>query len=114
MSLKSQITEDMKAAMRAGDKDRLKIVRLMLAAIKQVEVDTRTELDDAAADALGTVAGGSRGGSTAGSIRTFFRSDSSTRWARCSAMRSSARPIRSDSAGSERIALSIRFRHASV
>jgi len=48
MSLKTQITEDMKAAMRAGDKDRLKIVRLMLAAIKQVEVDTRAELDDAA------------------------------------------------------------------
>jgi uncharacterized protein YqeY len=48
MSLKSQITEDMKSAMRAGEKDRLKIVRLILAAIKQVEVDTRTELDDAA------------------------------------------------------------------
>jgi len=48
MSLKSQITEDMKSAMRAGEKDRLKIVRLILAAIKQVEIDTRTELDDAA------------------------------------------------------------------
>ncbi|MBT8086904.1 MAG: GatB/YqeY domain-containing protein [Gammaproteobacteria bacterium] len=48
MSLKSRITEDMKSAMRAGEKDRLKTVRLMLAAIKQVEIDKRTELDDAA------------------------------------------------------------------
>ena len=48
MSLKNQITEDMKSAMKAGDKDRLKVVRLMLAAIKQVEVDKRIELDDAA------------------------------------------------------------------
>ena len=48
MSLKGTITEDMKSAMRAGDKDRLKVVRLILAAIKQVEVDTREELDDAA------------------------------------------------------------------
>ena len=48
MSLKSQITEDMKSAMKAGEKDRLKVVRLVLAAIKQVEIDKRTELDDAA------------------------------------------------------------------
>jgi uncharacterized protein YqeY len=48
MLLKGKITEDMKSAMKAGDKDRLKVVRLMLAAIKQVEVDTRNELDDAA------------------------------------------------------------------
>ena len=48
MSLKGQITEDMKSAMKAGEKDRLKVVRLMLAAVKQIEVDTRTELDDAA------------------------------------------------------------------
>jgi len=48
MSLKDQITEDMKSAMKAGEKDRLKVVRLMLAAVKQIEVDTRTELDDAA------------------------------------------------------------------
>jgi hypothetical protein len=47
MSLKNQITEDMKSAMKAGEKDRLKVVRLILAAVKQVEVDTRTELDDA-------------------------------------------------------------------
>jgi uncharacterized protein YqeY len=48
MSLKDQITEDMKSAMKAGDKDRLKVVRLMLAAIKQIEIDKRIELDDAA------------------------------------------------------------------
>jgi len=38
----------MKAAMKAGDKDRLKVVRMVLAAIKQQEVDQRIELDDAA------------------------------------------------------------------
>ena len=48
MSLKGTITDDMKTAMKAGDKDRLRVVRLMLAAIKQIEVDQRTELDDAA------------------------------------------------------------------
>ena len=48
MSLKGTIADDMKTAMKAGDKDRLKVVRLILAAIKQVEVDTRSELDDAA------------------------------------------------------------------
>ena len=47
MSLKDTITEDMKSAMKAGDKDRLKVVRLIMAAIKQVEVDSRSELDDA-------------------------------------------------------------------
>ena len=48
MTLKGQIQDDMKTAMKAGDKDRLKVVRLILAAITQVEVDERTELDDAA------------------------------------------------------------------
>lgn len=48
MSLKNQITEDMKSAMKAGEKDRLKVVRLIRAAIKQVEIDKRIELDDAA------------------------------------------------------------------
>lgn len=48
MTLKGQIRDDMKTAMKAGDKDRLGVVRLMLAAIKQVEVDERKELDDAA------------------------------------------------------------------
>ena len=48
MSLKDRITEDMKSAMKAGDKDRLKVVRLILAAIKQVEVDSRKQLDDTA------------------------------------------------------------------
>ena len=40
MSLKGKITDDMKSAMKAGDKDRLKAVRLILAAIKQIEVIT--------------------------------------------------------------------------
>ncbi len=48
MSLKDSIVEDMKAAMKAGEKDRLKVIRLILAAIKQVEVDSRSELDDTA------------------------------------------------------------------
>ncbi len=47
MTLKGQIQNDMKDAMRAGDKDRLKAIRLVLAAIKQVEVDSRAEVDDA-------------------------------------------------------------------
>jgi uncharacterized protein YqeY len=45
--LKQQITDAMKAAMKAGDKARLGVIRLMLAAIKQREVDERIELDDA-------------------------------------------------------------------
>ncbi len=47
MSLKGRITDDMKSALKAGEKDRLKTVRLIMAAIKQIEVDQRTELDDA-------------------------------------------------------------------
>ena len=47
MTLKQQLTEDMKNAMRAGEKHRLGVIRLMLAAIKQREVDERIELDDA-------------------------------------------------------------------
>ena len=46
MTLKERITEDMKTAMRAGEKDRLGTVRLILAAIKQREVDERIMLDD--------------------------------------------------------------------
>jgi len=46
MTLKERITEDMKSAMRAGEKDRLGIVRLILAGIKQREVDERITLDD--------------------------------------------------------------------
>lgn len=46
MSLKQQLTEDMKTAMRGGDKQRLAVIRLILAAIKQREVDERIELDD--------------------------------------------------------------------
>jgi len=48
MTLKQQLTEDMKAAMKAGDKHTLGVVRLINAAIKQREVDERIELDDAA------------------------------------------------------------------
>jgi uncharacterized protein len=48
VTLKQQITEDMKTAMRAKDSARLGAVRLLLAAIKQKEVDERIELDDAA------------------------------------------------------------------
>jgi len=51
-SLKQRITEDMKTAMRAKDKESLGTIRLMLAAIKQVEVDKRIELDDAAVLAI--------------------------------------------------------------
>ena len=47
MSLKSRLTDDMKAAMRAGDKSRLGTIRMALAAIKQREVDERIELTDA-------------------------------------------------------------------
>jgi uncharacterized protein YqeY len=47
MSLRQQIPEDMKAAMRAKDAPRLATIRLLLAAIKQREVDERIELDDA-------------------------------------------------------------------
>ena len=46
MSLKEQITEDMKSAMRAGEKERLATIRMILAAIKQREVDERIQLDD--------------------------------------------------------------------
>lgn len=46
MSLKERITEDMKASMRSGDKERLAGIRLVLAAIKQREVDERIQLDD--------------------------------------------------------------------
>ena len=48
MTLKQQLTDDMKAAMKAGEKDRLGVIRLINAAIKQKEVDERIELDDAA------------------------------------------------------------------
>ena len=48
MNLKIRITEDMKSAMRARDTARLGAIRLLLAAIKQKEVDTRVEQDDAA------------------------------------------------------------------
>ena len=52
MSLKDQITEDMKTAMRAKEADRLSTIRMLLAAIKQREVDERIVLDDAAVVAI--------------------------------------------------------------
>ncbi|KAF0101328.1 MAG: hypothetical protein FD187_1294 [bacterium] len=52
MTLKERITEDMKTAMRAKDSARLSAVRLLLAAIKQREVDERIQLDDAAVTAV--------------------------------------------------------------
>ena len=52
MSLKDQITEDMKTAMRAKDTERLGTVRLLLAALKQKEVDERIVLDDVAVIAI--------------------------------------------------------------
>jgi uncharacterized protein YqeY len=47
MSIKDQLTNDMKSAMKAGEKDRLGVIRLVNAAIKQREVDERNVLDDA-------------------------------------------------------------------
>ncbi|RFF28592.1 MULTISPECIES: GatB/YqeY domain-containing protein [unclassified Wenzhouxiangella] len=47
MSLKAQINDDVKQAMRSGEKERLKTLRMITAAIKQREIDERTELDDA-------------------------------------------------------------------
>jgi uncharacterized protein YqeY len=52
MSLKEQINEDMKAAMRAKQAERLSTVRLLLAAIKQKEIDERIALDDAGVTAV--------------------------------------------------------------
>ncbi len=46
MSLKDRISEDMKAAMRSGEREKLSAIRLILAAIKQREVDERVTLDD--------------------------------------------------------------------
>ena len=46
MSLKTKILDDIKAAMKAGEKDKLMVLRMLSAAIKQKEVDERTELND--------------------------------------------------------------------
>ena len=53
MTLKAQISEEMKSAIKAGDKDRLKVLRLILAAIQQIEIDKRIDLDDT--DVLGVL-----------------------------------------------------------
>ena len=52
MSLKARVTDDMKTAMRAKDTARLGTIRLLLAAIKQREIDERIELDDAAVSSI--------------------------------------------------------------
>ncbi|UHQ23719.1 GatB/YqeY domain-containing protein [Lysobacter sp. 5GHs7-4] len=52
MSLKLRLTDDMKAAMKSGDKQSLGVIRLINAAIKQKEVDERIELDDTAVIAV--------------------------------------------------------------
>jgi uncharacterized protein YqeY len=52
VSLKAQLQQDMKDSMRSGDKRRLGAVRLVLAAVKQREVDERIELDDAGVTAV--------------------------------------------------------------
>lgn len=52
MSMKTRLTDDMKAAMKSGDKHSLGVIRLVNAAIKQKEVDERVELDDAAVIAV--------------------------------------------------------------
>ena len=46
MDLKGQIKEEMKTAMKSGDRDRLKVIRLILAAINQIEIDSRIILED--------------------------------------------------------------------
>ncbi len=52
MTLKERINEDMKAALRARETERLSAIRLLMAAVKQKEVDERVELDDAAVTAV--------------------------------------------------------------
>lgn len=52
MTMLDTLRDDMKTAMRAGDKHRLGVIRLVLAAVKQREVDERTTLDDGAVQAL--------------------------------------------------------------
>ncbi|MDX1516337.1 MAG: GatB/YqeY domain-containing protein [Woeseiaceae bacterium] len=47
MSLKDTLTNDMKSALKAGDRERLKVIRLVLADVKRAEIDARRELDDA-------------------------------------------------------------------
>lgn len=52
MSLKEQLTQDMKEAMRAGDQEKRDTLRMLLAAIKQTEIDERVTLDDAGVTAV--------------------------------------------------------------
>jgi len=52
MALKDQITSDMKSSLKAGEKERLSTIRMLLAAIQSREIDERTELDDNAVMAV--------------------------------------------------------------
>jgi uncharacterized protein YqeY len=52
MSLKARLQQDMQAALRSGDKARLSVLRMALAAVKQREIDTRRPLDDTATQAV--------------------------------------------------------------
>lgn len=52
MSLKDTLTADMKAAMKAADKERLSVIRMTLSAIKQIEIDSREAVDEAGALAV--------------------------------------------------------------
>lgn len=47
MTLKSRVQNDMREALKAGDRERLKVLRMLLAAIKQIEIDERRDVDDA-------------------------------------------------------------------
>ena len=47
MSLKDTLTADMKTAMKAADKERLSVIRMTVSAVKQIEIDTRKDLDEA-------------------------------------------------------------------
>ncbi len=47
MTLKSRVQNDMREALKAGDRERLKVLRMLLAGIKQIEIDERREVDDA-------------------------------------------------------------------
>ena len=74
MSLKDQITEDMKNAMRAKDTARLGTIRLLLAAMKQKEVDERIELDDGAVVAKAVAEVGATGPQDMGKVIGLVKS----------------------------------------
>ena len=69
MALKDRITDDMKAAMRAKDSERLGTIRLLTAAMKQKEVDERVELDDVAVVAIVDKAGKAEMGQVSAAVK---------------------------------------------